>query len=90
MKTTKEVTPIIWKMIPEPDYYPCHLCAERKAVKHLKLSIGVVLFNFTVCDLCSQLSGTEVHDLIKTIKEEGFAKAMEQTNINVSGENGSD
>jgi len=90
LKITKETSPITWEVIPEPDCYPCHLCMEEKAVIHLKLTINEVLFKFTVCRTCSQLSGAEVHRQIKTIKEVGFAKAMEQTNIKLSREDRQD
>ena len=77
METAKEISPITWETMPEPDYYPCHLCAKEKAVIHLDLTVNEILFKFTVCKKCSQLSGAEIHRQIKTVKEVGFAKAME-------------
>ncbi len=68
MNITKEVTPITWKTMPEPDYYPCHFCDTRKAVKHLQLKIGVLEINLVVCESCSQLPANEIHNKIKTKK----------------------
>jgi len=69
LKITKETSPITWETMPEPEFFPCMICMENKAKIELVLVSGGIPFQYLmVCEPCSNLSATEVHEKIKTKK----------------------